>query len=90
MPSYQVICITRDTSDPDYRIDAVGFDNGEVYLIDAVIDWLNQSDENKLWVEANGTGVWVGVRQHPTSGRLYLTTEPDGYPLNNLASLREC
>lgn len=90
MPSYQVTCITRDQADPDWRIDAVGF-AGNVYLIDDVIRWLNESADNRLWVvDDSGNSVWVGVRQHPRSGRWYLTTEPDGRALNNLSNLSEC
>lgn len=90
MASYQVTCITRDRADPDWRIGAVGF-NSKVYPIDAVIEWLQASDENKLWVvDDNGKSVWVVVRQRVDTGRYYLTTEPDGHPLNNLASLKEC
>ena len=89
MPTYQVTCITPDGADTDWRIDSIGF-NGDVYEIDAVIQWLQASNENKLWVTANGKSVWVGIRQHPTSGRLYLSTEPDGYSLNNLANQTRC
>lgn len=90
MPSYQVTCITRDRADPDWRIDAVGF-NGEIYEIDAVIKWLQESDANKLWVVDDlGNSVWVLVRQRADTGRHYLTTQADGRPLNNLASLKEC
>jgi hypothetical protein len=89
MGQYQVTCITRDRGDPDYRIDEVGIASGDIYPIDTVIRWI-QSNEHQFWVVANGQSVWIGVRQHPTSGRYYLATEPDGYPLNNLGSLREC
>jgi hypothetical protein len=45
----------------------------------------------QLWVVDNqGNSVWVLVKQHPQSGRWFLTTESDGRPLNNLANLREC
>lgn len=90
MPTYQVTCISRDGPDPDYRIDQLGF-AANVYLIDDVIAWLRASDDNKLFVVDDvGNSVWVGIRQHQTSGRYYLTTEPDGILLNNLASLQEC
>lgn len=89
MSDFQITCITRDRGDPDWRIDAVGF-VGHVYPIDQVIGWI-QSNTHRFYVTANnGQSVWVGVRRHPTSKRLYLSTEPDGYPLNNLTSLPEC
>ena len=91
MATYRVTCIRRDTTaDADWRIDAVGFAD-DVYDIDSVIQWLHDSDENRLWVtDDQGNSVWVLDKQHPQSGRWYLTTEPDGRPLNNLKSLPEC
>lgn len=88
MADYQITCIRRDGSDADRRIDAVGF-GGNLYLIDQVIQWI-QSNTHRFWTVANGQSVWVVVRQHPTSGRLYLATANDGYPPNNLLSLPEC
>lgn len=90
MPTYQVTCISRDGPDPDYRIDEIGFAN-EVFSIDDTIAWLRQSEDNRLYVSDDiGNSVWVGIRQHPTSRRYFLATEPDGILLNNLASLPEC
>jgi hypothetical protein len=90
MPTYQVTCISRDGPDPDFRIDAIGF-AGNVYPIDNVIAWLQQSNDNQLLVTDNaGNTVYVAVRQHPVSGRLFLETYPDGIRLDNLAALPEC
>jgi hypothetical protein len=89
MPEYQVTCITRDGSDPDWRIDSIGFSN-QVFDIDEVITRLRASSQNRLWVNAVGTNAWVGIRRHPTSQRDYLATEPDGYPLNHLSNLKDC
>lgn len=88
MADYQITCIRRDSGDLDRRIDAVGF-GGQVYLIDQVINWI-QSGTHRFWTVAHGQSVWVVVRKHPTSGRLYLATENDDYPPNNLLSLTEC
>lgn len=90
MPDQFVTCISRDGPDPDYRIDALGI-GGTVYPIDQVIGWLLQSNENRLWVSDDfGNTVRVTVRQHPTSGRLFLETYPDGVRLDNLSALPEC
>ena len=90
MPIYEVTCISRDGPDPDYRIDEIGFAN-DVFPIDNVIAWLQQSSDNKLYVMGTAAKtVWVVVRQHPLSGRYFLETDPDGIPLNNLAHLPEC
>lgn len=87
MADYQITCIRRDGSDPDRRIDAVGV-GGQLYMIDQVIAWI-QSGAHRFWTVAQGQSVWVVVRQRP-SGRLYLATENDGFPPNNLLSLPEC
>lgn len=88
MADYQVTCIRRDGSDQDRRIDALGgpdwFDS-----IDNVIEFI-RTGAHRFWTTAGGQPVWVVVRQHPTSRRLYLATESDGYPPNNLLSLPEC
>lgn len=88
MADYQITCIRRDSKDVDRRIDAVGF-GGQLYTIDQVIGWI-QSGAHRFWTVAQGQSVWVVVRQHPTSHRIYLATENDGYPPNNLLSLPEC
>jgi hypothetical protein len=88
MSDYQVACIRRDGSDVDRRIDRLG-GPGWNDTIDNVISWIT-SGSHRFWTSENGVSVWVRVRTHPTSGRLYLATENDGYPPNNLLSLREC
>jgi hypothetical protein len=88
MSEYQVTCISRDGPDPDYRIDEIGI-QGQKYPIDTVIGWVRLG-VHKLWVSNGAANARVGFRQHPTSGRYYLATEPDGVALNNLSSLPEC
>jgi hypothetical protein len=88
MADYQVTCIRRDGSDLDRRIDRLG-GPGWNDTIDNVIHFI-QSGAHRFWTSANGVSVWVEVRRHPTSGRLYLATQNDGYPPNNLLSLPEC
>ncbi len=85
---YQVTCIRRDGADLDRRIDRLG---GPWFnrTIDDVINGI-QYGGDRYWTSVNGLSVWVVVDQHPTSGRLYLRTEPDSYPPNNLLSLPEC
>ena len=86
MADYQIVAIRADGPDRDYRIDAVQLAGGGIHLIDEIINWIRSGAHN-FWTRANGKSVWVVVRQHPTSGRLYLATENDGYPPNNLLSL---
>ena len=89
MATFKITCISRDGPDPDYRIDAAGF-SGNVYPIDQIVRWIQNNDHQFYVSDDRGDSIWVGVRQHPTSGRFYLATEPDGNPLNNLKSLPEC
>lgn len=88
MADYQVKCIRRDGNDLDRRIDRLGGD-GWNDTIDRVIKFI-QDGTHRFWTTAGGKSVWVVVRRHPTSGRLYLATESDAYPHNNLLSLPEC
>ena len=87
MATYQVTCIRRDGRDTDRRIDRLGGPWGSG-SIDEVISWIKAG--HQFWTSVNGQSVWIVVRQHPTSRRDYLATEPDGYPPNNLLSLPEC
>lgn len=88
MADYRVTCIRRDGTDQDRRIDALG--GPEFHdTIDNVIRFI-QAGTHRFWTSVNGASVWIVVRRHPTSGLLYLATENDGYPPNNLLSLPEC
>ena len=94
MADYQVTCIRRDGPDRDYRIDRLGGptpDGSGTWndTIDNVIAFI-QSGSHRFWTSAGGKSVGIVVRQHPTSGRLYLATENDGFPPNNLLSLPNC
>lgn len=88
MANYQVTCIRRDGSDADRRIDRLGGQDWND-TIDSVIQFI-QSGGHRFWTAADGKSVWVEVRQHPVSGRLFLQTEGDNYPNNNLLKLPEC
>jgi hypothetical protein len=88
MTDYRVTCITPDGTDQDRRIDRLGgpeFNDS----IDNVIRFI-KSGAHRFWTEANGQSVLVVVKQHPTSGRNYLTTEGDSFPPNNLLKLPHC
>lgn len=93
MADYQVKCIRRDGSDIDRRLDRLGgtAPDGSTWndTIDNVIQYI-RNGQHRFWTSVNGKSVWVVVRLHPTSSRYYLATENDGYPPNNLLSLRDC
>lgn len=92
MADYQVTCIRRDGFDADRRIDRLGgiAPNGRIWndSIDNVISSIAHG--HRFWTRVNNISVWIEVRKHPKSGRLYLATESDGFPPNNLLSLPEC
>ena len=94
MADYRVTCIRRDGSDTDRRIDRLGGPKPDGSgnwndTIDRVIKFI-QDGTHRFWTNVGGKSVWIAVKKHPTSGRLYLATESDGYPPNNLLSLSEC
>jgi Protein of unknown function (DUF3892) len=94
MADVRIDCINRDGPDADFRIDMLGGPqpNGEgrwKMSLDDVIKSI-QSGEHNYWTHVGGVSAWVQVKKHPSSQRLYLATEADGYPPNNLLSLDEC
>lgn len=82
MADYQVTCIIPDGADADRRIDRLG-GFGWQDTIDNVIGFI-LAGTHRFYTSVAGRSVWVVVKQHPTSGRNYLTTEGDGFPPNNL------
>ncbi len=94
MADVRIDCITRDGPDADFRIDKLGGPQptGEgrwKMSLDKVIESI-QTGQHRYWTHVGGKSAWVVVRKHPQSKRLYLATEADGYPPNNLLMLPEC
>ena len=88
----QIKCIKRDGADADRRIDGFGgHHNGKPWYlsIDDLIDWILNKGHT-FYTEVANRRVEVVVNKHPQSGRLYVTTEGDGFPPNNLLALPEC
>lgn len=88
MSDYQITHTRKDGRDIDRRIDAVMI-AGSIFTIDQIIKWILDRT-HRFWVSVNGRMVWVEVRRHNPSGRLFLTTEGDGFPPNNLLNLPSC
>ena len=88
MATLKVECITRDSSDLDRRIDAIG-GVGFYHLIDRAIRE-SQNGSNIYYTTVRGEVALIVVRKHPTSGLLFLQTVADQYPHNNLLHLPEC
>ena len=88
MATLKVTCITRDSADVDRRIDAIGGD-GFHHLIDDAIRYL-QTGVHLYYTLVGGNVALLEVKQHPVSGRLFLQTQGDNYPYNNLLHLPAC
>lgn len=61
---------------------------GRYYDIDQVIAWIIHG-QHRFFVSVQGRSVWVEARRH-ARGPIYLTTEGDGFPPNNLLNLPAC
>ena len=89
----QVHCHKPDNADADRRIQGIGGVNANTtrwYLpIDDAINGI-LSGKWDFFVEVRGRRVKVIVEKNAKSGRLYLTTEGDGFPPNNLLNLPIC
>lgn len=89
----RVQCHVPDNADADRRMQGIGGvnptgSNWYLTIDDAIRDILDQKWD--FYVEVHGRRVRVVVEKQPRSGRLYLTTEGDGFPPNNLLSLPRC
>ena len=61
----------------------------ETFPIELVWDNI-VSKAHTFYTFENGRKALVKAKKHPTSGRKYLTTHPDGITENNLDELRSC
>ena len=84
MANYDITATRKDGPDPDYRIDAFKVD-GSWYTINQMLNFIDNG--NLFFVNVWGRPVRVVDKQHPRSGRRYLTTAADGFPPNNLLNL---
>ena len=93
---YRVTCTKKDGADDDRRIDGIGgptgakVGGGPWYLpIDRAIDGILDGTWTSYVIVQSREGDVV-VREHPSTGRRYLTTVADGFPPNNLLALPDC
>ena len=89
----QIQCVVQDTKkDEDRRIDYVGGIHGGSRWKLSIDDAIKgvESGTYAFFTMANNVKATVFVAKHPTSGRKYLTTSPDGRKANNLLSLPSC
>lgn len=90
MTTYRVDCHTPDNADQDRRIQGLGGTSPTHWWfgIDTIIQMIGAG--HIFYVMVADQVVLVVVKQHPVSRRLYLTTQPDGFPPNNLLNLERC
>jgi hypothetical protein len=86
MNEYKIICKVHDNQK---RIIKVGLENNKLYDVETVAKW---DIENKysFYTMEKGKRAKVYGKIHPTTGRYFLTTEPDGIKENNLDFLPDC
>lgn len=93
---HRVSCTKKDGADADRRIDGIGGATGAEggggpwYLpIDRAIDGI-LAGTWQFYVIVQNREVDVVVREHPSTGRRYLTTTADAFPPNNLLAQPDC
>jgi hypothetical protein len=84
MESYEIRCVVHDA---DNVIVRVGLGH-KTYPIQQVIDWI-RIGKCGLYVSKNNKRAVVYAKEHPTSGRWFLTTDPGGLEENDLDFLPE-
>lgn len=87
MSVLRVTCITRDESDSQIAIRALG-GKGFYHTVDEAIASIN-SRTHQYWAELNGESVWLEVA-HDDEGIPYLTTENDQMDATSLLGLQDC
>lgn len=90
MTTYRADCHTPDNSDADRRMQGLGgtVPQGWWFGIDTIIRMIGEG--HTFYTMVNGNVALIVVAKHPTSGRLYLKTQADNYPYNNLLYLPHC
>lgn len=85
MTEFQITCVVQDSNG---IITSVGI-NGQSYSVLTVVNWI-LSKTYSFFTMKNGYKAQVHARQHPTTKRWFLTTEPDSTTENNLDFLPKC
>jgi hypothetical protein len=79
MEEHRVVCIVHDEKQ---RITHVGLEGGEIHTVSDIIRLMNNG--HLFFTQENNIRANVFKRTHPTTGRKYLTTNPDDTNENNL------
>jgi Protein of unknown function (DUF3892) len=84
MTEFEIVCVIQDLQG---IITHVGLNNGQVYPIMTIIDSM---PHHSYCTYGNWQKAVVFRKRHPTSGRWFLTTNPDDTRENNLDFLPKC
>ena len=85
MESYRIHCIIHDKNDVIIK---VGIGN-DVFDVIKIVNWILEK-KYFFYTFENNVRAEVYAKQHPTSGRWFLTTKPDSIDENNLDFLPRC
>lgn len=85
MGKYRIKCITHDKNEVITHVD---IDN-ERYKVEKIVQ-LILDKAHSFYTEENDKRAEVYAKQHPTSKRWFLTTDPDSDEENNLDFLPKC
>jgi hypothetical protein len=83
----EITCIVHDSREVIIRV-GIGSSRTQ-YSVQEVVDWI-RTEKYQLYTYKAGMKARVYARQHPTSGRWFLTTDPDSTLENNLDFLSHC
>ena len=86
MARYKIICIIHDRNQV---ITHVGLSTGTRHTVQEIVNYI-RSNTHSFFTLERGYEALVYARQHPVSGRWFLTTRPDSIEENNLDFLPYC
>ncbi len=84
---FRISCVKKDSNGVIYQVGIV--DSG-IYPIMTVVNHIHQNPQDLVYTIKYGNTAKVYVRQHHTSKRFFLTTDPDDIRENNLDFLPTC
>lgn len=86
MTEFQINCVRKDDRGVIWEVGI----NGKIFTVKSIVDYIHQNRNDRFYTMKYGQSVWVYPKQHPTSFRWFLTTQPDSIYENNLDFLPTC
>ena len=88
MAHFLIECVRKDQSGVILQVGIDGYLNDIEKIAKSILD--GGQDEYYVLTPDKRHRAKVHARRHPDTGKLYLTTSPDGREPNNLDSIQEC